>query len=96
MEGLGAYLSELLATGGSAIAGLTGAVFGNHRRSKKNERQLEGDPNDPNTEGVLNIAKETREKVERIDRQFDEFRAETREDHEEVMERIEDLAGDDE
>lgn len=94
MEGIAAYLSELFAAGASALAGLGGAVFGNHRRSKKNERQLEGDPGDPNTEGVLTIAKETREKVDRIDRQFDEFREETRRDHGEVMDRIEDLADD--
>lgn len=53
-------------------------------RSQRNHRQLTGDPDDPNAEGVLQIVHETRSDLH-------EFRRETRREHREVMNRIDDL-----
>lgn len=72
---------------GSSVLAFLGYVRRVDRRSKKNERRLEGDPEDPNNEGALNIVAETR-------RELQEFREETRRDHREVMERIEEMDGD--
>lgn len=41
----------------------------NRDRSRKNERQLEGDDNDPNHEGVLEIVHETRAEVHEVNEQ---------------------------
>lgn len=75
----------------AALAGLlpiAGVIGTNHRRSRRNKRHLEG-TDDPNTEGVLEIAHDTREQVSHVEAKVDEYRKETREEHREVMERLE-------
>lgn len=74
---------------GTGLLGL--ATYGKRRldrvdeRSKQNQRQLQGDPDDPNTEGALQMIKETRERVEHLDEKMDE-------QHSEVLDRVDDLA----
>lgn len=77
---VGGALAAVLTTGGTVVKR-------NRDRSRKNERQLEGDPNDPNVEGVLEIAYDTRERLE-------DFRSETRREHKQVMDRLEELDDD--
>lgn len=85
------WVNDWLLAIGTGVVGLgslaAGVMIGNLRRSKRNERRLEGDPDDPNNEGLMDVAHETREELE-------EFRREAKKDHEEVREMIEDLADD--
>lgn len=77
-------ISDWLLAGVGGIATLAGAIVGNWRRSTRNERRLEGDDADPNNEGALQMISDTQEELQ-------EFRRETREAHEEVMDRIDEL-----
>ena len=79
------WILAFLGAVGSGVLALGGYTRSIDSRSRKNERRLEGDPDDPNHEGALNILADTREELQ-------EFREETREDHREVMDRIDDLA----
>jgi len=72
---------------GTVLSGVGGLVYRNRRRSIKNRRQLEGDPEDPNTEGVLEIAHDTRDKVETLEEHMNR-------EHREVMEKLESMGDD--
>lgn len=70
-------LTELYtwAAGGLAtmLAGVGGIVKQNRERSKRNARQLRGDPDDPNAEGVLEIAHDTQTRLQRIEDKLDDI-----------------------
>lgn len=89
--------SDWLMWGAGALAALLavplGVVKRNRDRSKKNQRQLQGDPNDPNTEGVLQIAADTRERIAVVEEKVDDYRREMRHEHEAVMDRLDDIGG---
>lgn len=78
---------------GLAVSGLVGAVTRNTKRSKQNQRQLQGDPNDPNTEGVLQISNETRTDLNEFYTEFEKFRQETKRDHDRVIRKLEEMNG---
>ena len=78
---------------GLFFSGLIGAVTQNTKRSKQNQRQLQGDPNDPNSEGVLQIANETQYDLNEFYTEFEEFRRETKRDHERVIRKLEEMNG---
>lgn len=75
----------------SLLLGVGGVVGNNHKRSKKNERYLEGS-DDPNNEGVLEIANDTRDRVSDVEDNLTEFRRETQLEHRQVMNRLEELS----
>lgn len=70
-----------------AITGAVGIIGGNYRRSKQNQRRLEGDDADPNNDGVLQVSKRNGEKIDRLEEKMDD-------QHSEVLDRVEDLADD--
>lgn len=72
---------------GSGLLALGGAVGKNHRRSKQNERDLQGTDN-PNHEGVLEISKQNGEKIDELADRMDE-------QHEHLLDRFEELNGGD-
>lgn len=78
---------------GLFMSGLIGAVTQNTKRSKRNERQLQGDPKDPNAEGVLQIANETRTDLNEFYTEFHDFRRETKRDHQRVIQKLEEMNG---
>lgn len=78
---------------GLAVSGLVGAVTRNTKRSKQNARQLQGDPKDPNTDGVLQIAAETREDLNEFYNEFEDFTQETKQDHQRVIRKLEEMNG---
>lgn len=78
---------ELYSLAGTVVLAAGGFVGRNHKRSKKNERRLEGDPDDPNHEGLLEIADDTRNKVDQLEDKMDE-------QHERLVRRVEELADD--
>jgi TolA-binding protein len=74
----------------SAAGVPVGVITGNRKRSKKNQRQLQGDPDNPNHEGVLDISKENAEKLDEQGEKIDELDSKV----ERVLDRVEELAGD--
>lgn len=64
-------------------------------RSIRNQRQLQGDPDNPNAEGVLQISHDNRERLARLEQKMDSFRTEMQREHEAVMERLNELDDDD-
>lgn len=71
-------------------------VKDNRQRSRRNQRLLEGDPQDPNSEGVLQIAYDTRGRVASLDEKVDDVRREIRREHETVMDRLDRMDPDEE
>jgi hypothetical protein len=67
------------------FAGGAGYIRQVDKRSRKNKRQLQGDPDDPNHEGALEMLRDTRDKVDHLD-------AKVESQHEEVIHRVDDLA----
>ena len=67
-----------------------GIIKRNHSRSKRNERQLQGDPNDPHNNGVLDISKQNAEKLDEQGEKIDELDSKV----ERVLDRVESLADD--
>lgn len=81
------WLLAILATVGTGLFGGAGIVKRNHDRSTRNERYLTGDDDDPNSMGVLQISKRNGEKIDNLERKMEE-------QHEVVLERVEELARD--
>lgn len=88
------WLLWLLGGVAALLSPALGVVKRNRDRTLQNKRQLQGDPDDPNADGVLQIANDTRARVDEVDRKLDDFRRETKREHERVMARLERLADD--
>ena len=86
------------ALGGLAavLTPLGGFVKKNRDRSMQNQRQLQGDPSDPNAEGVLQIARDTQVRVGKLEEKLDRARRERKDEHEAVMDRINEIDPDNE
>lgn len=54
------------------------------RKAEKNERAIFGEEDDPNVEGVAQIVHQTRDELR-------QFRQETKREHRQVMERLEEI-----
>jgi hypothetical protein len=82
------WLLAALGALASLIFPLGGVIKNNHSRSKRNERQLQGDPNDPHNNGVLDISKQNAEKLDEQGEKIDELDSKV----ERVLDRVESLA----
>ena len=93
-KGLATIFSDWLLAVGGAITSLLvpagGIIKRNHSRSKRNERQLQGDPSDPHNNGVLDISKQNAEKLDEQGEKIDELDSKV----ERVLDRVESLADD--
>lgn len=79
-------LAEWVLAAVATLGGLAGVVKRNRDRSITNKRQLRGDPDDPNTDGVLQIAHENGQKLDALEAKMEG-------QHDELMERMDDLHG---
>ena len=89
------WILAALGVAGTGLTILGGLVKGNYSRSTKNERRLEGDPDDPNYDGVMEIAKRNGELSEENGEKIDQLEEHMNEQHEELVDRIDDLTNND-
>lgn len=94
MAGLADWLMWLGGGFLTAFTPLLAVVKRNRDRSRNNTRRLEGDDHEDGYEGLMHISKDTRSRVERVEHNLEQFRAETREEHAEVMDRLDEMADD--
>lgn len=76
---------------GGGVLSLTGLVRNADKRSKRNERRLEGDPENPNHDGVMALVRENKDVSEKNGRKIDHLEDRIEDQHRAVLDRIEDL-----
>lgn len=67
-----AWTTEIAAAVMAVASGAGGIIYGNHRRSKKNARRLEGDDSDPNTPGLMEMAYESNRKLDHLEERMEQ------------------------
>ena len=87
------FIIELFAVLLAGFGATVGYVKQIDARSRTNKRQLQGDPKDPNAKGVLQIANETHHELNQFYEEFEQFRRETKQDHEAVIRKLEEMNG---